>query len=113
MVRTRTKDFSGRKPVKKPEGKGLDGDAKVKVERKKNGVAKVKAKKKESVRGKVRGGVGRRVEEESDGDWGNGDWGNGVDEGGSGEEVMWESDGYCGAVDNNRTSGYQTRKRTK
>jgi hypothetical protein len=108
LVRTRTKDFSGRKPVKKPEGKGLDGVAKVKVERKKNGVAKVKAKKKESVGGKVRGGVGRRVEEESDGDWG-----SGVDEGGSAEEVMWESDGYSGSVDNNRTSGYQTRKRTK
>jgi hypothetical protein len=62
LVRTRTKDFSGRKPVKKtvkkPEGKKLDiGGLNPKVGGKKNGIAKLKAKKKDSV-----GGKGRRVE---------------------------------------------------
>lgn len=107
LVRTRTKEFSSRKPVKKTDFKGLNGVAKVKFERKKNGVAKVKAKKRESAGGERKGGGERRVRsgEESDGDWV-----SGVDEGGSGEEVMWDSDGYSGSVDNNRKSGYQTRK---
>jgi hypothetical protein len=105
LVRTSTKDFSGRKRIKKEKKTKktvqvpiekhakLSIEAAIKMKNVKNPSSKKHAQSKKLSMG-----------EDSDEDFL-------VDEGESGEEIIYDSDEYSGPVENNRNSGYQTRRR--
>ena len=105
LVRTSTKDFSGKKRIKKE--KKTPQTARVPVEKQKKLAKETAIKMKNTYRPSGKKQVQSKklsMGEDSDEDFL-------VDEGESGEEIMYDSDEYSGPVENNRNSGYQTRRR--